>query len=1368
MLQVQHICKEYRTGSLVQKALDDVSLNLRDNEFVAILGPSGSGKTTLLNIIGGLDQYDSGDLIINGISTKKYKDRDWDSYRNHTIGFVFQSYNLIPHQTLLSNVELALTISGIGKSERRKRAKKALDQVGLLDQAGKKPNQLSGGQMQRVAIARALVNNPDILLADEPTGALDTDTSVQVMDLLKEVARDRLVVMVTHNPELAEQYATRIVNLRDGKIRSDTDPFVVDETLAAPPVHKNMGKSSMSLGMSVALSFNNLRTKKARTILTSFAGSIGIIGIALILSLSTGVNEYIASVEEETLSGYPLEITSTGFDISSLLTGTLSSGSSLEAKLEDSDAENLLMADAGSGDAEGTQAGTDPDDSEPAQAGADSDGVPGVLVARAASEDTEEETTAAADEAEAADADTEGEEAAAATDTEGEETTAVADTEGEEASATADTEEKESANNESEETITDDEEKAAAADDTESETDTDDSSRRINVIQMISAMFSTTDANDLASLKTWLDSGESGMEEYVNAIEYSYDIVPQIYRIGGDTVRQVHPDSSFSSMGFGSSASSSSLLSSMMSTDVFYQLPQTEKLYKESYEVKAGRWPENEDELVLVLNSDGSISDFLLYTLGLRDAAELDEMVQQFVDGGSVETPDNIGSYYYDDVLGTTFRLVSSTDYYEYDEEYGLWTDKSGNEEYMKELVENGEELTIVGIIQAADGSDSSILSSGIYYTSDLITHVAEVAAKSDIVQSQLADPDTNVFTGEPFETEEEEEGFDLASLVQIDEDALSDAFDIDTSALSSAFSGAFDVSSFDVDLGSMNLSDLVDLSDLSITLPDMPDMSMSDLMGSITIDASAVDLTALSTSLLTGFETYAQESTGMDYSKLTDYFMEYLFTDGAQTIFREAVVEMMGSGADVTVNTDQISSLATDLMNGYLSYALANGGIFSGSTSTDSSDSAGSLSDAADALSDAADSAQDTANSLMNSVTAYLYTEEAQTLMQNWLTENIQVNNQTNVTSEQIQTLVTNLIAGYDAYAAEKGYPEMNSMGALFMEYLGTDSATAMLTEAAMQMVDMDALEEQIASSIETYMSEAMASYGETLAASLEEQISAAMTDVMSQVTDQITAQMQSAMAGMSAQIGSSLTSAFGIDGEAFMEAFSFDMDSDDLTEMLVSLSSMSSADYESNLETLGYVDFDSPSEIAIYPIDFESKESVVEILDYYNEWKQAEGNEEQVITYTDTVGTLMSSVTDIINIISYVLIAFVAISLVVSSIMIGVITYISVLERKKEIGILRAIGASKRNISEVFNAETGIIGLCAGLLGIGLALLLTIPGNALIHHFAGSEDVNMVLMPQYAILLILLSMCLTLIGGLIPSGKASRSDPVTALRTE
>ena len=593
MLQIQHICKEYRTGTLVQKALDDVSLNLRDNEFVAILGPSGSGKTTLLNIIGGLDRYDSGDLIINGISTKKYKDRDWDSYRNHTIGFVFQSYNLIPHQTVLANVELALTISGIGKEERKKRAIEALKKVGLGEQLHKRPSQMSGGQMQRVAIARALVNDPDILLADEPTGALDTATSVQVMELLKEVAKDRLVVMVTHNPELAEEYATRIVTLKDGKIRSDTDEFYVNEAVMKEPEYKNMGKSSMSFLTALSLSFNNLKTKKARTLLTSFAGSIGIIGIALILALSNGVNAYIKSIEEETLSEYPLQIQSTGFDMTSMMVGNMDSGSGSSDKKE--------------------------------------------------------------------------------TKKDGE----------------------------------------------------------VKVMQVMTNMFSTMDSNDLKSLKEYLDDGKSGIEDYTSAVEYSYSISPRIFRQNKDgSVRQVNPDKSFEALGMGSGASTSSLMSSMMSTNVFYEMPKTESLYENQYDVKAGRWPQNYDECVLVLTSDGGISDFLLYTLGLRDQLELDEMIQEFINEEDVNTPADIGDYTYEDILGKTFKLVNVSDCYEYDSQYKVWKDKSDNTDYMKKLVDNGETLKIVGIVQASEDANASALTPGIGYPQSLTEHVAKEAAK--------------------------------------------------------------------------------------------------------------------------------------------------------------------------------------------------------------------------------------------------------------------------------------------------------------------------------------------------------------------------------------------------------------------------------------------------------------------------------------------------------------------------------------------------------------------------------------------------------------------------------------------------------------
>ena len=635
MLQIKNICKEYKTGGLVQKALDNVSLNLRDNEFVSILGPSGSGKTTFLNIIGGLDRYDSGDLIINGISTKKYKDRDWDSYRNHTIGFVFQSYNLIPHQNILANVELALTISGVSKRKRKQRAIKALEQVGLGAQLHKKPNQLSGGQMQRVAIARALVNDPDILLADEPTGALDTETSVQVMELLKEVAKDRLVVMVTHNPELAEKYSTRIVNLRDGKIINDSDPYIVDENNLEKPKHKNMGKTSMSFLTSLSLSFNNLRTKKGRTFLTAFAGSIGIIGIAMILSLANGVNSYIKSVEEDTLSEYPLQIQSTGIDITSMLAG---------AGGETSDEEKV-------------------------------------------------------------------------------------------------------------------EEK-----------------KDIEVTKMLTNMFSTIGSNDLKSLMEYLESRDSDVYNYAKAIEYSYNVTPQIYSSDTENLRRVNPDSSFSRLGIGSTNSSNSMMSSMMSTNMFFKMPENTDLFMNQYDIKAGHWPENYNECVLVLTSSGKISDFMLYTLGLRDYEELDKMVEQFSAEEDVDVPENMGSYSYEDILNIKFKLINATDYYEYDEEYDVWTDKSENTKYMKKVVENGEDLKIVGVVQPKKGVSATMLQTGIYYPDSLADHIIIEAQESKIVKEQLDNPKINVFTGKDFNAKEEDSDFDMDSLIEIDEKKLNSA----------------------------------------------------------------------------------------------------------------------------------------------------------------------------------------------------------------------------------------------------------------------------------------------------------------------------------------------------------------------------------------------------------------------------------------------------------------------------------------------------------------------------------------------------------------------------------------------------------------
>ena len=1146
MLQIQHICKEYRTGNLVQKALDDVSLNLRDNEFVAILGPSGSGKTTLLNIIGGLDRYDSGDLIINGVSTKKYKDRDWDSYRNHTIGFVFQSYNLIPHQTVLSNVELALTISGIGKEERRKRAIDALKKVGLGEQLHKRPSQMSGGQMQRVAIARALVNDPDILLADEPTGALDSDTSIQVMDLLKEVAKDRLVVMVTHNPELAEEYATRIVNLRDGKIRSDTDEYIVDEQTLKEPEHKNMGKSSMSFLTALALSFNNLKTKKARTLLTSFAGSIGIIGIALILALSNGVNGYIQSIEEETLSEYPLQIQSTGFDITSMMVGNT---------------------------------GTD-DKSKDSSGKKNKDG-------------------------------------------------------------------------------------------------------QVKVMEMVTNMFSKMNTNDLKSLKKHLEKDNDALKSYTNAVEYDYDVDPQIYREDSDGVRQVHPDKSFSSIGIGADSGANSMMSSMMSTNVFYRMPKNTSLYEKQYDVKAGRWPKKYNECVLVLSQDGGMSDFLLYTLGLRDQMELDDMIKAFASEEEIKTPSSLGTYTYKDILNKKFKLVNQADYYEYDSQYKVWKDKCDNAEYMKKLVADGENIKIVGIVQPAEGSKATALNMGIGYPYSLMTHVAEEAKNSEIVKQQKVSPDINVFTGEKFGEDSGDNGLDMNSLFSVDEDALQKAFGMGDTDLAGSLGNSLDFSK------AVNLQDAFKL-DVKVKPGGMQKMAVS---------------------LMEGYQAYAKTHPEADYSHLGDNFFEYLKTDGAKQIMKKYFSKILKESGKVTITEEKVQKLLTDIMQGFEKYVKDQG--------------IGDIS----------------ADQYGTYFRQYLQTAEAKQIITDWVND-LYKDVDIEISEADLQAMAQELAAGYLSYAQEKGYADVTKMGENFAAYLGTADGKQRLSNGLSETLDMKSLESQLSSGMNAYMKQAMGAYAKSFGNALETQIGQNLQSVM--------------------------TDAMKIDTDAFAKAFQFNMTEDDLTELMMSMSGTASATYDSNLQKLGYADFAKPSEIDIYPKDFESKEQVVDYLDRYNKKMEKAGKDEQVISYTDVVGTLMSSVTDIVNTISYVLIAFVAISLVVSSIMIGVITYISVLERKKEIGILRAIGASKRNVSQVFNAETFIIGLCAGLIGIGLTLLLLLPGNMIIHAVADNSNVNAVLPVIPALVLIALSVVLTLLGGLIPSKKASKSDPVTALRTE
>ena len=1254
MLQIKDIHKEYRTGNLVQRALDGVSLSLRDNEFVAILGPSGSGKTTLLNIIGGLDRYDSGDLIINGISTKKYKDRDWDSYRNHTIGFVFQSYNLIPHQTVLANVELALTISGVSKSERRRRAKEALEKVGLGAQIHKKPSQMSGGQMQRVAIARALVNDPEILLADEPTGALDSDTSVQVMDLLQEVAKERLVVMVTHNPELAQLYATRIVTVKDGRILSDTDPFVIDSESMAPPVHKNMGKSSMSFFTALSLSFQNLKTKKARTLLTSFAGSIGIIGIALILSISNGVDKYITNMEEETLSEYPLQIQSTGVDLTSMMMGA-------------------ATAQSGKKDGE------------------------------------------------------------------------------------------------------------------------------VGVAQMVTNMFSKMNSNDLESLKVYLDSNESSISKYANSVEYTYSVSPQIFLENGKNIRQVNPDKSFSAMGLGS-GSSNSIMSSTMSTDVFHEMPEDADLYKDQYDVKAGRWPENYKECVLVLTSQGDISDFLQYTLGLRDGKELDDMVQKFMAEEAVETPENEGPYTYDEILGKKFKLVNSTDYYEYDEEYKVWKDKSDNSSYMKKLVKNGEDLTIVGIVQPVEGATASMLTAGICYTPELTKHVIEKAASSEIVKQQLADEKINVFTGEEFGKEDNENSkFDMESLFSINADALQEAFQVDLSGFNMDLSSLSGLSSglnvempdmpdmsalagnINLDESSMpDLSKLIKLDDLDLDLSHMIDPEeilknlpadqvpdMSQALKSVKFDFTEEKVTALLKEVLTGYQDSIKDKPEADMDKMQAALKQYLTSKEMNERLCKDLQELVKNNVNVDMSSEKLIAVAVGLMNQYQEYAKANG-----ITQTD-----------------------------VASILAFLsqgeiqqqIKEEAENLVKNSVTVNI--------TTKQIQDLLLqDVVAAYPEYARNNSLPDPANLGTYFLEYMQTEDGQNRLMNGLMTLVDTSEVQTQFSQAMETYMKSMMTSFTDAIAKGIESKFTEIMEQVekqltkgiqtaMEQMMGNISSGMQEAMQSVMASVSSSITSAMSqamsglgglgssmgnmedalsIDPEAFAKAIQMNMNEDDLSELMMSLLSSENSSYDGNLKKLGYADLNVPGGINIYPKDFESKSEIVGILDQYNADMEAAGEDEKVITYTDLVGTLMSSVTDIVNIISYVLVAFVAISLVVSSIMIGVITYISVLERKKEIGILRAIGASRHNVSQVFNAETFIIGFCAGAMGIGITLLLLIPANSIIRSLADGVNVKAALPPVAAVVLIGLSVVLTLLGGLIPSRKAAKSDPVTALRTD
>ncbi len=936
MLQIKKIRKQYVTGSLKQTALNDVSLNLRDNEFVAILGPSGSGKTTLLNIIGGLDRYDSGDLVINGISTKKYKDRDWDSYRNHTIGFVFQSYNLIEHQSILSNVEIALTISGIKRSERRKKARQALEKVGLGEHIHKKPNQLSGGQMQRVAIARALVNDPDILLADEPTGALDTDTSIQVMELLKEVASDRLVVMVTHNPELAEKYATRIVNICDGKIVGDTNPYEIDENELAPAKHKNMGKASMSMLTALTLSFNNLLTKKARTILTSFAGSIGIIGIALILSLSTGVNIYINDVQKSTMSSYPITIEANTMDLTSLMN-----------TMNDSAVEVQHKMDA-----------VYPDSS---------------------------------------------------------------------------------------------------------------------AMELESSLNTSIVTNNLTAFKEYLDDPDSEIHNYIgeNGIVYSYS--PKFSVFAYDTNgKLVNTDGSGFSKTNGEKMMESYTqnMSESMGVDInqtcFGELLPDRNganlgniVYENSTLVK-GEWPDEYNEVVLVLDKNNEIPTKVLFQLGFYPAENYNDVVTKINSGEKIDTS-AFNTISYEDILSKSFYLIPKCDFY-IQNEYGVFADVSEDIMAVENLMNSAVELKISGIIKPSEDAEILVSTGNVAYTRLLTEYLMDYTSESAVVKAQAENPEINVLNQMKFASTNEEK-----------------------------------ISDTKIFLANMGISDKAQMF-----------KNMSSLMT----------------------QNSGQQST-----------------------------------SDEAISSHQMATMPSGM--------------------------------------------------------------------------------------EQMPT-------GEFADMQEMPTDEV-ALAQMFDQYIAT------------------AEDEVILGFYDNYISKLIGTY-------------------------------------------------------------------------------------DSNMNLFGLISKDAPSMISLYCDSFEAKDGIADCIEKYNN----KVNEADKITYTDYIGLLLSSVTTIINVISYVLIAFVSVSLVVSSIMIGIITYISVLERTKEIGILRAMGASKRNISQVFLSESFIIGLCAGLIGVGLTLLMLIPVNAIIHAVAGTAVVSAALPIKGAIVLVLLSVILTTIAGLFPSKKAARKDPVTALRTE
>lgn len=1079
MLEVRNISKTYVTGDLTQVALDNVSLTLRDNEFVAILGPSGSGKTTLLNVIGGLDRYDSGDLVIDGVSTKEYKDKDWDSYRNHTVGFVFQNYNLIAHQSVLSNVELALTISDVPASERKARAREALEKVGLGDQIHKKPNQLSGGQMQRVAIARALVNDPDIILADEPTGALDSKTSVQIMDLLKEVAKDRLVIMVTHNPDLANEYATRIINLKDGQIISDSMPVEAGEQ---ETVHEKPPKTSLGFLTALGLSINNLMTKKGRTFLTAFAGSVGIIGIALILALSNGVNDYIRGIEGQMLGSYPVQLTQSSFDL-----------------------ESVMNTDEGGGDLFGT------------------------------------------------------------------------------GSSSSDSGERERTTRRSRKDAKED---AAKADGFES-------------YNMVAGSLSATEellkTNDLKTFKKYLEANMGKLKGDITAVEYNYNLTPQVFRNDKKNgLVKVSPASlsvqdvtgvDYSEL-FGDFGSNFGGLSS-----TWTQLVSNRELREQQFELVEGEWPSSKNEVALILNSNNHVSDYVLYTIGMLDISDMNKMVEKAKAGKKVE--DETHKFDYNDAIGLKFRAFAPAELYR--KSGDVYVDKSEDSKFVSSKLKDGDgvELTITCVLRADEDSN---VSSGVGYDASLTSYLLDTTAETGVVKAQLKNKKTNVLTGKKFSDEQKASQENNILFSQ-------GLFPMGTALVNETPSVE--------PLGFYQ--EKVDPTDVAFLLPD----------------------NAPGAKLITDIEDFL-------FQTLTDLFLK-LFQD---LVPKDMVGKLVQRYLD-SLTDEQKAQIAQQFMGSFTQADLEQ---------------------------------------LVKDYASQMSEED-----------------------------MANIIKQVMGSLSQKDIENM------VRQYVGSMSEQDIQNMIAAAMGDMS--EEDLARMVQGY-----------LGSMDQAQIQKMLQDYILQNQDMIA------------------------------EAIRSMMSDEDLEALVAQFTGASVNTYEGVLQKLGYITKDEPSMISIYPSNFEGKEAIVKFIDEYN--AQIKDDSEKV-TYTDLIATVTSSITKIVDTISYVLIAFVAISLIVSSIMIAIITYISVLERTREIGVLRAIGSSKNDISKIFNAETFIEGLFSGILGIVVTLLLCIPANAIARQHVDIERVA-TLPFRYALVLILISVILTFIAGFIPSRIAAKKDPVAALRSE